>query len=131
MVIFVEKSESTLKNSKKIDKVGLYKNWVRAVIQEIAEYDAGSRSSGDITQMIIDDERGHYLLFSVGWTDRERHYHSLVHIDVTEDGKVWLQHDGTNLVIADDLLNKGIPKEDIVLAFHSPARRVHTGFAVS
>jgi hypothetical protein len=115
-----------------MDKVKLYKDIVRSVIQEIADYEAGSQYLGDIqTQMIIDDERGHYLPYSVGWTDRSRTYGAFIHLDVTEDGKVWLQHDGTNLVVADDLLAKGIPKEDIVLAFHSPSRRALTGFAVS
>ncbi len=47
------------------------------------------------------------------------------------DGKVWIQHDGTNRPVAEALLDEGIPREDIVLAFH-PARLRHlTGFAVN
>jgi hypothetical protein len=35
------------------------------------------------------------------------------------------------LKIALELMEKGVPKEEIVLAFHAPFRRKHTGFAVS
>lgn len=45
-------------------------------------------------------------------------------------GKVWLQHDGTGRAIAEELVAAGIPKEDIVLAFHPARLRQHTGYAV-
>jgi hypothetical protein len=32
--------------------------------------------------------------------------------------------------IANELVNLGVPKEDIVLAFHEPLVREYTGFAV-
>lgn len=44
---------------------------------------------------------------------------------------VWIQHDGTEAGIVDDLSAAGIPKDQIVLAFYSPRRRVHTELAVS
>lgn len=106
-----------------------YKNVVKSIIEEIG---AMSGSNSEIaTQIVTDDIHGHYILFSTGWQNKGRIYGPFVHIDVTEDGKVWLQHDGTNLVIADLLEERGIPKEDIVLAFHAPQRRALTGYAVS
>ena len=36
------------------------------------------------------------------------------------DGKVWVQYDGTNRPIAEEFLEAGIPREDIVLGFHRP-----------
>ncbi len=47
------------------------------------------------------------------------------------DGKVWVQHDGTYHGIANDLVEAGIPKDHIVLAFKPPAVRHLTGFAIS
>lgn len=112
-----------------MEKILKYKAIVRALAEEIGKL---SNASKEIeTQIIIDDEHGHYLLFSTGWKNNNRTYGPFVHLDVTEDGKVWLQHDGTNLIIADLLEEKGIPKEDIVLAFHAPFRRPLTGYAVS
>jgi len=44
--------------------------------------------------------------------------------------KIWIHHDGTDIGIADDLVNLRVPKSDIVLAFHEPLVRQYTGFAL-
>ncbi len=75
------------------------------------------------TQLIMDDERGHYLLFSVGWGHNRREYVPFVHLDVRPDAKVHIQHDGTDLKIAERLIEEGIEKQHIVLAFQAPNRR--------
>lgn len=54
----------------------------------------------------------------------------MLHIDI-KDGKIWIQHNGTERRIAQDLLELGVPKQDIVLAFHSPTRRKYSDFAVN
>jgi hypothetical protein len=71
----------------------------------------------------------HYEVMHVGWDRRRRVHGSVVHIDI-HDGKIWIQYDGTNRPVADELLAAGVPKEDIVLGFHPEDVRVHTGFAV-
>lgn len=53
----------------------------------------------------------------------------MLHVDV-RDGKVWIQHDGIEEGITDELLGAGIPAESIVLAFQHPHKRRHSGFAV-
>lgn len=104
-----------------MDKVTAYKKIVGDIAQEIADM----TPSDDIseTQLIMDSERGHYVLFSLGWHDNKREYLPFVHIDVKPDGKIWIQHDGTDLVLAQWLIDRAVPKEDIVLAYHAPARR--------
>ena len=47
-----------------------------------------------------------------------------------ENYRAYIQHDGTEIGIADELVKLGVPKEDIVLAFHEPLVRQYTGFAV-
>jgi hypothetical protein len=44
---------------------------------------------------------------------------------------VWIQHDGTEDGIANELLQAGIPHEHIVLGFHPPDQRKYTPFAVT
>lgn len=104
-----------------MDKITNYKEIVGDIVQEIANM----TPSDDIseTQLIMDSERGHYVLFSLGWHDNKREYLPFVHIDVKPDGKIWIQHDGTDLVLAQWLIDRAVPKEDIVLAYHAPARR--------
>ncbi len=47
------------------------------------------------------------------------------------DGKVWIQTDGTEDGVTDELMQAGIAKEDIVLGFHEPEIRKYTGFSVA
>jgi hypothetical protein len=54
----------------------------------------------------------------------------LVHIDII-NGKMWIQRDGTEDGIANELVRAGVPKDRIVLGFRSPAIRKHTEFAVA
>ena len=95
-----------------MEKLMRYKEVVKEIISEIVA--VRTKHSGDIkTQIIMDEERGHYLLYKNGWKDQERYYGCFLHIDIADDAKVWLNHDGTDLVIAQILLDRGIPKEDI------------------
>lgn len=81
-------------------------------------------------RVVFDDQHGQYLIMSEGW-DGNRHLHGcLIHVEVL-DGKVWVQRDGTEAGVTDELVAAGIPKEEIVLGFHEPAVRKHTGFAVA
>ena len=47
------------------------------------------------------------------------------------DGKIWIQRDGIEDGIIPELLEAGIPKEQIVLGVQPPHRRQYTEFAVS
>ncbi len=104
-----------------MDKVAQYKEIVRDIIREVADMTPSDEASE--TQVIIDMEEGHFVLFSVGWYQNKREYLPFVHFDVKPDGKIWVQHDGTDLVLAQWLIDRGVPKHDIVLAFQAPARR--------
>lgn len=113
-----------------MDKISQYKAIVRQVAIEAGKL--GDRPDNEVrTQFVLDDERGHYLLYFNGWRDQKRTYGCYLHLDVAEDGKVWVQYDGTDLRIAQQLVDRGIPKSDIVLGFHAPLKRPHTGFAVA
>ncbi len=112
-----------------MDKITKNKMAVRKVVQEIAALVPSDEKVE--TQLIIDEERCHFLCYSVGWENGDYREHSaFVHIDVKPDGKVWVQHDGTDLKIPLLLMEEGAAKSDIVLGFRAPARRGATpGFA--
>jgi hypothetical protein len=101
---------------------------VKRVLQEVADMTPSTDTIR--TELVCDEAQGHYQLGQVGWENLHRVDDVFLHIDVYE-GKVWLQHDGTNLRIAEDLLRAGVPKEDIVLAFYPPEYRKYTEFAVA
>jgi hypothetical protein len=105
-----------------MDNVTHYKKLVRGLVEEVAAM--GDLTAKSIqTLLITDDEHGHYLLYFSGWRDEET-------IDVAEDGKVWLQNDGTDLMIAQMLQQKGIPKNEIVLGFQAPYKRPMMDYAL-
>ena len=65
----------------------------------------------------------------VGWKGAERTHHCVLHLDLKENGKIWVQEDWTEAGLANELMKMGVPKSDIVLAFYAPFRREDTGFA--
>jgi hypothetical protein len=97
----------------------------------IEDYAQGKSKYGHIeSEAIMDEVRGHYEVVDVGWDNKSRRVHgTIVHIDII-DGKIWIQYDGTDRPVADELLAAGVPPDDIVLAFHPPRVRHLTGFAV-
>jgi hypothetical protein len=104
-----------------MEKVEKHKAIVKQIVEDIAAMIPNSEPIE--TQTIVDNTHGHYLLSAVGWFNNRREFNSFVHIDVKPNGKIWIQHDGTDLKIALMLVEKGIAKSDIVLAFHAPFRR--------
>jgi hypothetical protein len=70
------------------------------------------------------------LVISVGWQKVKRIHGCLIHIDII-DGKAWIQRDGTEHGIAKELEAAGIPRDRIVLGFHSSEVRKHTEYAVA
>ncbi len=109
-----------------MDRVDRYRLIVRRVIEEYAD---AKPSYGQIaTEVIVDRDRDHYEVMLVGWVDQRRVHGSVVHIDII-DGKVWIQHDGTNRPVAEELMTAGVTKEDIVLGFCPDDIREFTGFA--
>ncbi|HLP92351.1 MAG TPA: XisI protein [Nostocaceae cyanobacterium] len=106
-------------------------NYSQIIEQVLKEYADFFESDEEVeTKLVLDKENQHFLLVETGWQNGYRIYGTLLHIDII-DHKVWIQHDGTEEGIADDLVNAGIPKQHIVLAFKPLEIRPHTGFAIN
>lgn len=104
----------------------------RRIVQDVlTAYHEETRHAvtGVERQLVLDTERDHYLLLTVGWDGYQRLDSIVIHMDIKDD-QVWIQYDGTERGMANDLLACGIPKADIVLGFHAPYKRPHTGFGV-
>jgi hypothetical protein len=82
------------------------------------------------SQLIFDELRDHYLWMKVGWEDSKRIYYSVVHFDL-KDGKVWLQKNATDLNPAEDLIELGVAREDIILGLQPPFKRPYTNYGVA
>src|ERR1700681_4345114 len=110
-----------------MDKVERYREIVQRLIAEYAGY---KPVNGEIdTEAVIDRDGDHYEVMNVGWDGVRRVHGSVIHIDII-GGKVWVQYDGTSRPVAEELVAAGIPREDIVLAFHPAELRQLTGYGV-
>ena len=86
---------------------------------------------GDISfETVFDRESDRYLLMIVGRENDRRVHGCLVHVDII-NGKIWIQRDGTERGVANELVDAGVPKDRIVLGFRSAEVRKHTEFAVA
>ena len=96
----------------------------RQIVRDIiVHYSQFQPSIGEVElEVVIDEENDHYQLLQNGWTGRFRVEGSLIHIDI-RNGKVVIQSDGTADSIAGQLVEKGIAREDIVLAYKHPDLR--------
>ena len=104
-----------------------YRDVVEKILKDYADF-LGNDEQVQI-ELVFDRDRDRYLLVESGWQNGYRIYGTLLHIDII-DNKLWIQHDGTESGIANDLVAAGIPKAHIVLGFKSPERRKLTEFAV-
>ena len=106
-------------------------DYYRQVIETIlSEYAALPYAYADIqSEVVFDRSRDRYLWMDVGWDSDRRIHGCLVHIDLI-DGKIWIQRDGIEDGITCELVEKGVPKDKIVLAFHPEYVRQHTGYAI-
>lgn len=107
-------------------------NEIRTIIQSVLEdYAQIPYRYGDVeTIVIVDADRNNFLLMVIGWERHRRVHGCITHVQIIEN-KVWIQRDGIEDGITDELVAAGIPKEQIVLGFHPPDVRQHTGYAVA
>ena len=103
-----------------------YSTTIQAVLKRHLGHDSSSETK---LQFICDTQNHHYQLVHLGWKGLKRVYGCIVHVDILDE-KIWIQRDGTEVGIANELVEAGIPKQDIVLAFHAPYKRKYTEFAV-
>jgi hypothetical protein len=110
-----------------MDKLSPY----RQIIQDILTAHSQIKPVyGEIEmELLFDITRDRYQVLRAGWLQKKRVYGVLIHIDLKGE-KIWIQYDGTEVGVANELVDRGVPKEDIVLAYHSLFIRQYDGFAM-
>lgn len=87
---------------------------VKQVIQRYAQF---KPSHGDIRlDTVFDETQNRYALMQVGWDRGRRVRGNLIYVTLQDD-LVWIEYDGMEQGITDELIAAGIPPERIVLAF--------------
>lgn len=113
-----------------MDKLTEYPKLIKRILTEYVEL-SNRNSNPDVeTFLIVDESKANYIWMNLGWQNGDRVSGMTVYIRIRY-GKFWVEEDWTEDGIATDLLRAGVPKEDIVLAFHEPQMRQYTDFAVA
>lgn len=82
-------------------------------------------------ELIADDKHRHYQVIRTGWRKDVFEYNIVFHFQIKPTGKVWLLVNNTDILITDDLIERGIPKSDIVIGFLPEFMRPYSGFAIA
>ena len=109
-----------------MDTINQYRTYIQEILEQYAQRKYANLDA--INEIIVDREHDRYQLVTIGWQRYKRIHATTLHFDII-DGRIWIQNDQTEHGIAYDLLEKGVPKEDIVLGYFHPRRRADTDFA--
>lgn len=111
-----------------MDKLTEYPKIIRHILQEYIDL-CHRQKNGEIeTFLIADEAQGHFIWMNLGWQKGDRITGMTAYVRI-RDGKFWIEEDWTENGIATDLVQAGVPKEDIVLAFQEPEMRQYSDFA--
>jgi XisI protein len=110
-----------------MEKLKLY----QAIVQDLLkEYAKNKPSYGEFeVELSFDTERNHYQIWHLGWLHDRWVHHCPMHFMIRNE-KVWLLANSTEHDLGQDLIDRGIPKHDIVLGFNPPYIRALTDYAV-
>jgi len=111
-----------------MDKLEQYRQIIYAFLKEQSEI---IPVGGIIeTETIFDRDSDRYLLLHLGWNNQQRIYSVVLHLEIRE-GKVWIQQNTTDFSVAEELLERGVKREDIILGLKPAFVREYTGFGIA
>ena len=112
------------------NRVSFYEKKIQEVLTDyLAELRQPANSHIDFVP-ICDKDENHFQIIAMGWEKDERIFNLLFHLDIIGD-KIWVQEDKMEESIAEKLVEKGLSKKDIVLAYFPDYHRGYTEYAVS
>ncbi len=111
-----------------MDRLEHYRKAIQTLLEQYSQFKTQDEEVEN--ELFFDTTRDHYQLMSVGWDGLERIYYTVLHFDI-KGGKIWLQQNTTDSDVGQELIDMGIPKDDIVLGLHPAYKRPYTGYGVA
>jgi hypothetical protein len=102
----------------------------RQIVRDLLLAHATTNDSEIESQIICDPEHDHYQLLDLGWQGFQRIYACYIHIDI-KNNKIWIQRNMTEADLGQELVDRGVPPEDIILGLHPPYKRPYTKYGVA
>ncbi|MCE7986356.1 MAG: XisI protein [Caldilinea sp. CFX5] len=112
-----------------MDTLTQQRTLIKKTLSDYAQV-ANQAPDGVETHLVFDEERDHYMAFRTGWWRKKRIHSAVIYVRL-QNSKIWIEEDWTEDGIATELLEAGVAKEEIILAFHHPTMRGYSEFAVA
>ncbi len=110
------------RSQRETDGLAHYRALIKQILQRQADLMSSQPVPGEEVDCVFDEQRDHYLLLKYGCSHGKYVHDTRLHVRIV-DNKIRIEADMTEEGLGDELLEAGIPKEDIVLAFNPPGAR--------
>ncbi len=100
----------------------------RQILEQIVKRHAGFQpANGEIeTHAVCDREQDEFMVIDSGWNEKGRRIYDVVLHFRLQDGTVYVERDNTDAEVVRELLESGIAKDDIILAYNAlPYQRLN------
>ena len=78
------------------------------IVQNILENNTKHCSSRHTeVKVLLDTERDRYQVINIGWQELTRVFGCIIYIEI-KDGKIWFERDGTEIGVANELVEAGL-----------------------
>ncbi len=105
-----------------MDRIMEYRKIVCEFLKDFAQTDTNA-------QLVFDLAQDRYLVIHNEWRDDYRIYGCAMQLDIIEN-QIWIQHNSTEIYIDRELIQRGVPPQDIILGFRSPSVRKYLAAAL-
>ncbi len=112
-----------------MDQTERYRTVIKELLEEVGGYVPSTDSVR--TELLFDDERGHYQLCVVGREVNRRVYNIMMHFDLIIDGKIWVQENATDIDLEHYFFQAGVLFEHIMPGMVPPEQRQYSDFAIA
>lgn len=100
-----------------MDRIEKYRQILESTIKRHAQFQP---ANGEIkTRSVCDDENNEYMVIDSGWNEKGRRIYDVVLHFRLQDGTVYIERDNTDAEVVRELLESGINKDDVILAFNA------------
>lgn len=82
--------------------------------------------------LVIDKPNRHYQLLGSGWSNQNTYYCRIfMHFHLRPNAIICIFENHTEIELVDVLIEKGVPKSDILVSFLPLAARQYAGYAIA
>jgi XisI protein len=115
-----------------MERIKKYQAILVKLLQESVQQFPAEPQSEVEEHLILDTQRHYFQWLTIGWeADEVFKSYINVHFVIKPSGKIWLMENNTEIRFAEELVKRGVPRQDIVLGFQPPSVRAYTDYAAA